>query len=99
VDGRHKAGHDDQGMEMTIATEQESLASIPDHLSIVMAGLVPAIHGFLSFAGAWKEPYPEAARWEREGSPAGRRQRKFWLTFAILIRCSDNLQSREATRK
>jgi hypothetical protein len=50
VDGRHKAGHDDSGVERvkpTMKTMGARLLPTSDPL-IVMAGLVPAIHGFLS---------------------------------------------------
>jgi hypothetical protein len=51
VDGRHKAGHDDQGMGGPVADDlglAADLRRLPaGSLTIVMAGPVPAIHGFL----------------------------------------------------
>jgi hypothetical protein len=56
VDGRHKAGHDDSWVGGGLASDQADQQSMRRSLvaspyrspQIVMAGLVPAIHGFLS---------------------------------------------------
>jgi hypothetical protein len=52
VDGRHKAGHDDSGVVRGVAYDLRKrtifVSFIPSILWIVMAGLVPAIHVFLS---------------------------------------------------
>jgi hypothetical protein len=50
VEGRHKAGHDDQeeGKGGSKRRMLRSFVGRPDtNPTIVMAGLVPAIHGFL----------------------------------------------------
>jgi hypothetical protein len=51
VDGRHKAGHDDQrGLERVANERRLGFQDrwLPDiRFTIVMAGLVPAIHEFL----------------------------------------------------
>jgi hypothetical protein len=49
VDGQHKAGDDDQGDGNREASDDSSLAMVEGFPIIVMASLVPAIHGFLSF--------------------------------------------------
>jgi hypothetical protein len=67
VDGRHKAGHDDQGIGRFMASDPAAIlvGYRTDHPNIVRAGLVPAIHGFLcmgrasialpvSFPSAWR---------------------------------------------
>jgi hypothetical protein len=50
MDGRHKAGHDDQRGGDREANDGRWLAAAVISPTIVMAGLVPAIHGLLSLS-------------------------------------------------